>query len=261
MKILFILGLLGSLASAGLAFYTRSQKKDARLEKDRQNRLTVRVHEDTDGVIKEIKDVHASWLETKTNSKNEKIAATKAKNTTEQKETELQDTKKAHEEVMAKRQQMNDEINRILGANGTPEEVLAKVEALKGEIDVATKEDDTLTKELDIAKRALTDAKSKEDRLKDVQVAREKAVKLGATKGNVGAVNTEWGFVVVNMGSNQGVTVDSKLLVKRGLQMIGKVNIIQISPNQTVADINPNDLIPGQQILPGDTVVFEPTAN
>jgi hypothetical protein len=135
------------------------------------------------------------------------------------------------------------------------------VEALKGEIDVATKEDDTLTKELDIAKRALTDAKSKEDRLKDVQVAREKAVKLGATKGNVGAVNTEWGFVVVNMGSNQGVTVDSKLLVKRGLQMIGKVNIIQINPNQTVADINPNDLIPGQQILPGDTVVFEPTAN
>jgi len=209
MKILFILGLLGSLASAGLAFYTRSQKKDARLEKDRQNRLTVRVHEDTDGVIKEIKDVHASWLETKTNSKNEKIAATKAKNTTEQKETELQDTKKAHEEVMAKRQQMNDEINRILGANGTPEEVL----------------------------------------------------ELGATKGNVGAVNTEWGFVVVNMGSNQGVTVDSKLLVKRGLQMIGKVNIIQINPNQTVADINPNDLIPGQQILPGDTVVFEPTAN
>jgi hypothetical protein len=63
------------------------------------------------------------------------------------------------------------------------------------------------------------------------------------------------------MGSNQGVTVDSKLLVKRGLQMIGKVNILQINANQTVADIKQTDLIPGQQILPGDTVVFEAAGN
>ncbi|RFC51944.1 MAG: hypothetical protein DVB22_001185 [Verrucomicrobia bacterium] len=261
MKILFILGLIGSLASAGMAFYTRSQKAEARRTKDTLNRQIVKVHEDTDRVIGEIKAIHDTWKETKTNAKNEKIASNKAKKNTEEKDGELKTVKSAHEEVLAKRQQMNDEINRILGANGTPEEVLAKVEALKGEIDVATKEDDTLTKDLDVAKKALADAKTKEDRFKDIQAARDKAIRLGATKGTVGAVNTDWGFVVVNMGSNQGVTVDSKLLVKRGLQMIGRVNILQINSNQTVADIKQTDLVRGQQILPGDTVVFEAAGN
>ena len=261
MKIAFIIGLIGSLAAAGLAFATRAALVEARRVKDENNRKIVRIHEDTDKVIKEINGVNEEWTSTKTDAKNMKLAAGKAKKDTAEKDSELQDVKKAHEDIMAKRQQMNDEINRILGANGTPEEVLAKVEALKGEIDAATKEDDTLTKDLDVAKKALADAKQKEDRLKDIQAAREKAIKLGASKGTVGAVNPEWGFAIVNMGSNQGVTVDSRLIVKRGYQMICKLNILQIDANQTVADIVPKSVIPGTQIQPGDTVVFETAGN
>jgi len=46
-------------------------------------------------------------------------------------------------------------------------------------------------------------------------------------------------------------------LVKRGTQLIGRLNIIQIEKNQTVADIDLKSIKSGRGVLPGDQVIFD----
>ena len=70
-------------------------------------------------------------------------------------------------------------------------------------------------------------------------------------------MNNDWGFVIVNMGKGAGVSNDSRLLVKRGNQLIGKLNITQIENNLTVADIDGKSIRRNNRIMPGDQVIFD----
>ena len=70
-------------------------------------------------------------------------------------------------------------------------------------------------------------------------------------------MNPDFGFVIVNLGQNQGVTSESRLLVKRGSQLIGKLNIVRIEGSTTVADMDLKSITPGFAIQPGDEVVFD----
>lgn len=56
--------------------------------------------------------------------------------------------------------------------------------------------------------------------------------------GKVVAVNSEWHFVVLDIGSAAGVQVQGELAVHRGDQLIGKVRIIKVDENTSVADVS-----------------------
>ena len=76
-----------------------------------------------------------------------------------------------------------------------------------------------------------------------------------ATEGTVTAVNRDWGFVVINVGQRQGVEGDSSLIVKRAGQRIANLNIVEVKPNITVADIRQKAL--SGVVQPGDQVIFQ----
>ena len=190
-------------------------------------------------------------------AKDEASAATKLGRETSELEDNLKQVKKEIEDILNKRTQMEAEIKAIIGRDGKPEEVVAKVEALKGETDALSQELETLKKELEVNKKAAGESDDLSNRLKAQQTARLKAIKLGGSSATIAVVNPEYSFVVINRGRADGLTMDTRLLVKRGGVLLGKLNIAMIEANQTIADIDLKTIAPGVQVMPGDQVVFE----
>ena len=93
------------------------------------------------------------------------------------------------------------------------------------------------------------------EKAEKVQANRLTAVARNAIVGAVTAVNKGWGFVVVNVGKDQGVENDSELIVKRGEKRIATLNIVSIRPGLTVADINQKTI--SGTVQQGDTVIFK----
>ncbi|MCX7818798.1 MAG: hypothetical protein N2652_06295 [Kiritimatiellae bacterium] len=72
--------------------------------------------------------------------------------------------------------------------------------------------------------------------------------------GNVVAVNTEWNFVVLDIGSRDGLVKDAHMLVHRSDELVGKVRIMQASEHWAIADIERDwQLSP---IREGDRVLY-----
>ena len=257
MKPLVILGMLGAIGGAALAVMIRSSLKELRLEKDGLNRSTLTAHNELNEQRAAIIAVHETTNATETNAKNEDISTKSLASDIKGKEEELEATKKEIEDFAAKKQAMQEEITRILGSSGTPEEILAKNEELKKENDAKVSEIEQISKEAEVAKKAAAESESLITRLKQQQTTRSKAISLASSTGTISAVNPDFGFVVVNLGQNQGVTNESRLLVKRGNQLIGRLKIVQIYGSTTVADIDSKSITPGFAIQPGDQVVFE----
>lgn len=86
---------------------------------------------------------------------------------------------------------------------------------------------------------------------------RRQRVALNGMEAMVIAINRDYGFVIVNAGSDIGVTPDASLLVQRGVDRIGRLRIVQVDPKVTIADIIPGSVSPGAQIMVRDKVIFE----
>ncbi|MDB6136016.1 MAG: hypothetical protein JWM59_4259 [Verrucomicrobiales bacterium] len=258
MKPLLFLGLLAAVGSAGLAFMVRTSLKETRLQKDELNRKTLVIHNTVvntnNPAITALYDQHT---ETHKNAKNEEISAKTEKAEAKSAQDQTAEVKKKTDDILAEKQQIQAEINRLIGGQGTPEEIATNIETLKKENDAKVQEIEQVGKELEIAKKAADENDQQLALLRKVQEARTKAISLSSRTGTVGAVNAELGFAVVNFGKNQGVTTDSRLLVKRGTQFIGKLRVAQVNANQTVADIVSGSVTRGFAIQPGDEVVFE----
>lgn len=104
------------------------------------------------------------------------------------------------------------------------------------------------------------DVKKAKGQLEDIVeriAARKKSFERNSLIATVVAVNNDWGFVVIDGGQNKGITADTKLLVTRGQQTIGKLNILTIETSKTIANIDTKSLRSGLIIAPGDRVVLE----
>jgi len=77
----------------------------------------------------------------------------------------------------------------------------------------------------------------------------------GEFQSNVAKAFNKWGFVVISGGNDQGVVDKAQLDVYRRGQPICKLLVTSVEPAQSVADIIPGSLVPGQTVQEGDTVV------
>ncbi|MFZ4767570.1 MAG: hypothetical protein ACOYMN_21690 [Roseimicrobium sp.] len=104
------------------------------------------------------------------------------------------------------------------------------------------------------------EVKKAQDGVSDVRErieARKKLYDRNSMTATIVAVNNDWGFVIIDGGQNKGITVDTKLLVTRGPQTIGRLNIINVEGNKTVANIDQTSLREGLAVSPGDRVILE----
>lgn len=91
------------------------------------------------------------------------------------------------------------------------------------------------------------------NRLADIRAKIAKS----SRQGRVSAVDSTWGFVVVNQGSsNSAVTENSELLVSRGGRVLGRLKITSLERNQSICDIDASTLRPGVRLQAGDKVTI-----
>lgn len=136
------------------------------------------------------------------------------------------------------------------------------VEAIQKEmLQVRTQIEETEI-ELTQVEGAVASAQVERDRLEKVaaelaalRVDQEAGLIRGEFQSQIKKAFNQWGFVVVAGGYDQGVVNRAQLDVYRRGQPICRLLVTSVESSQTVADIVPGSLAPGQKVQVGDVVV------
>ncbi|MGV3659451.1 MAG: hypothetical protein ACO1TE_04685 [Prosthecobacter sp.] len=152
-------------------------------------------------------------------------------------------------------------------------ELAAKLEKLPKDVKVETlSEDIARLKKEKLEFEAQAEAKKKEVIAEEEKVAgiqgrldavvhkieeRRKNFERNSLAARVLAVNHEWGFVVIDAGKATGLTEETKLIVTRGGQAVGKVSVMNVDNGRAMAAIVPDTVTSGEVIMPGDRVILE----
>lgn len=130
----------------------------------------------------------------------------------------------------------------------SPEQIrnnLSRLRQVERERDVFVTENQTLT-------RKNTELQGELERYIG---GREREVQLPpGTKGNVVAVDPKYDFVVLDIGGNQGVLENAKMLINRDGKLIGKVKISSVQPNRAIGNVLPE--WKQDEVMEGDQVLF-----
>ncbi|MFM2168456.1 MAG: hypothetical protein RIS79_2827 [Verrucomicrobiota bacterium] len=127
-----------------------------------------------------------------------------------------------------------------------------KQEQAELEAQALAKADEVKKEEVKIA-----DAQKKLDDVTRKIEERRKMFERNSLQARVLAVNPDWGFVVIDAGQSSGIEQDTKLLVTRNRQTVGKISILSVEGGRSVASIVPDAISGGSSINPGDNVVLE----
>lgn len=137
----------------------------------------------------------------------------------------------------------------------TLENVADTLKKFESDLDDAKKDLTVKLAEIDIVSKKVAANQTRIEKATQVQADRLASITRNALVGSVTAVNGDWGFVVVNIGKDQGVENDAELIVKRGERRIATLKIVSIQPGLTVADINQKDI--SGDVVQGDSVIFK----
>ncbi|MEQ1842044.1 MAG: hypothetical protein ABL994_16690, partial [Verrucomicrobiales bacterium] len=152
-----------------------------------------------------------------------------------------------------------EELELIQGKIGTetPETITAKYEALKERKTGLEKELHVIEEDVVKAQNVVDKSRGRIDELAKEEDKRRSSVKLQGLEADVIAINRDMGFVIINAGADQGVAPESSLLVMRGNDRIGRLRIVSVEPQVTVADIMPGSVSPGASLMVRDKVIFD----
>lgn len=258
MKPLLIIALIAIFGNVVVGVINRQKFIAARKEKDNFNRTVYENFKKVDDINVETSDLIDKFVDQDKNFEKDKYEKEQEEKTALAKEKEdkevIAETDKSQKEIDA----TNAEIQAAMkDFPGKPEDLPVMRDALKAEIESQETKLAALQKEIEVTNAVVAENQKSIGRHSDGQTQRGKTIALSQQEGIITAVNNDWGFVVVNMGKVAGVSNDSRLLVKRGNQLIGKLNITQIENNLTVADIDGKSIRGNNRIQPGDQVIFD----
>jgi myosin heavy subunit len=255
MKILFILSMVAMIVA--LVFGTQNRKTfiQTRTEKDETNAKTTKglaelndLVDQTSGMIAERK-----VMEGERDEAREALAAAERKLT--QKKAELAAEQSKLEKLQAEYAVFQEKLEK-LPAGMTPASLGEDIKRLRQtKVDKET-DLENLKKELEVAQTNLETNNRSLGGHKKRQVDRNEALALNTMEATVTAVNQDWGFVLVNMGSEQGVRADSSLLVVQEGKPVAKLRIIQLDANRLIADLD-QDTLDVSGVVPGAKVLLE----
>ncbi|MDP0490990.1 MAG: hypothetical protein Q7Q71_08085 [Verrucomicrobiota bacterium JB023] len=142
------------------------------------------------------------------------------------------------------------------------DQVVRLIEDLKNE---RKQKEETLDEKIEQASRLANNvdsAQGEKERLQSRLGSFRRNIALNRVTIAVSSADNDYGFVVLNRGSNNSnIDERSNLIVSRGGRVIGRLKVDSIEPTQTIADIVPDSVKPGQRILPGDKVTISEAAS
>jgi hypothetical protein len=247
LRICLIVAVVGGLGAVGL-IHTKLKDKIGTISTERDNNAQERDRfqqesnkaKQAERKAKEERDDSNQQLATAT---NELIIVTAKATEQEKRANDLSGrynvTLKERNEAQAQLAAWN-----VLGVTpGQVEEIKDSLKNITAERDAVTAEKEIITKD---NKRLTAELR----RL----IGPDEKVKLPeGLKGKVIAVDPQWQFVVLNIGSDQGVLEHGEMLVNRNGKLVAKVRISSVETNRCIANVLPEwkqeDVTEGDQVL------------
>jgi multidrug efflux pump subunit AcrA (membrane-fusion protein) len=168
-------------------------------------------------------------------------------------------TKLAEQEKRAN--QLNEDLIRVTGERNEAQTGLAiwkqlgvspeQIKNFKGDLAQSNEERDRFADENKILARHNNELKVELSRFIGPDIDPKMPSGLN---GKVVAVDPKYDFVVLDIGGNQGVVPNGKLLVNRGGKLVAKVRVSSVEPNRSIANIMP-DWKQGE-VMEGDQVIY-----
>ncbi len=250
-KILLLLSAALLLISGGLSYVNKNKLVASLTEaKDAHQKLTVsqgettRARTDQRKAQQDAKDAIQRAADAQTALDGAKTQVTDLQN----------QVKTATDNVAVKDKEISDLNAKFAGLpksdpNGPAVDIAKQIDDLKRSRDELQLVKDSLENQLKSSQAQLVSAQRREQSVID------KSIMLGL-RGRVLAVNREYNFVVLDLGSSKGVSSNTTLIVQRGGSLVGRVRTVSVEPSQTVADIIAGSVPAGVIVQPGDTVIF-----
>jgi len=261
MKAIFYI--IALLTIGGSAYFTYSNIGPHQDQLDR----TTALESDNAGLLSDIKNLVSNIKE----QEKEKNAETQRKN---EFKGEIRLTEQKLANLAKQSSELNIELDNLKEEKAEIDRVVARVEAEAGEVGIPIEKipeffedikekrkqlnashislveeverftDDVITKKGEVA--ALTQAEDK----------RRDNLKANGVSSLITAVNNEWGFVTVKPHSDALFDQDSRLIVVRGANHVGRLRINAIEGDRVLADIDYDSLVQGLRIRAGDRVIL-----
>lgn len=258
--LLYVLAIVCTLA-AGFFSYSNVAKQqeqlDATTDRERDNARLEATIQETKGEIKEVKEEIAREIselnttiaafesaEEKVNSLTVSINEKKKEIATQ--EDELEEGAKVRAKIQALFAGENIPIDKV-------GEYIAKLEAERKQLRVKQEEiaaiEETLSGTVDKNESQIAELEKR-------QAERTRRLKGNAAASLVTAVDNNWGIVVLKPHPDATINEESKLIVVRGSNHVGRLKVSSIEPNRIIADIDSESVVPGFRIRPGDRVIL-----
>lgn len=255
-KVLLLLSAVAMALGIFISYQNRQTFLDARTARFENDTKIANEKKTVDTVAGQVADLktNVAAMNNEVSQEQERLqqAAIKKKNVEKEAETATTELTSVSEDIKKFKAQASD-----LPQGVTIETINEDINRLKQTIadnegKVAKAQEEAAAKQKDIKKA--------QDELTEVQKRIEERKKLferNRLTATIVAVNNDWGFVVIEGGSNKSITTETKLLVTRGNDTIGKLDIVAVEPNKTLANIVQKSVRPGFSIAPGDKVILE----
>jgi hypothetical protein len=228
----------------------RSTIAEAAMAREMSERLRTRQARELKGHESAIATERAKLAERAAKTEATQGQLTQVLNEKTQLEAKLQD-KEAQVLTLQKQIEEWQSTSANPGAPSTLE-LQAQLDDARQQLDAAEREKRLLSEKAEaVQQRSL----QLEDEKKRRAVAHEKV----GVQGTVLAVNQAYNFVVLNLGSRNGVEPHSEMLIVRDGTFIGKIRISSVEPATAIGDIITSTLARGVQVQPGDIVIYAGT--
>lgn len=213
---------------------TLTTKDTRKGELDSDRRKNIQLTTDRDGLLADIKagQDEIPGLQANIKAQDEKIADYTAA---------VDEVKKLFVDMnVTDMSELNDKIKQLENDRVAREKELAETQAL-----------------VEAANAAIAKTEGQLSDARGQMAERSRGLSQNSSEPVIMAVNNEWGFVVVNAGSDQGFRPDQSLIVKRGENFIAKLSITSLQKTQMVADIVKGSVPKGVIVTPGDRIILE----
>jgi hypothetical protein len=177
--------------------------------------------------------------------------------------TQARDEKAREADLQTKRATgLNEQLNKANDERNKAQQALAAWNALGVTPDQVKVLKDDLRKSIetvqaDAEERKVLNRNLKlvKDELEKYTGKEEKVLLPEGIRGKVVSVDSNYGFVVVDIGEEQGAKVRGEMIVSRGGQLVGKLRFTTVQAKQSIANILPDFSQAGSEVKEGDIVI------
>jgi len=232
LRIFLVLSLAVALAGVAFSFVLKDkvhslteQRDTFKTERDKANNDAAQA-KSAEKKAKDAEKVAKTELEA---AKTELASASSKLNETESTLTktakELEETKVARDtaqRALARWDATGVKVEQIVALRNEGQRLISEANALKEEKKVMSREITRLTDEINVIKGPRTE------------------IAMPDVRGKIKSVNADYQFVVLDVGSENGLKQNGKMIITRGGSMIAKVQLVRVEANSSVANLLPD---------------------